>query len=156
MLRGLFGRRGEAATPIVLCIDVEPDDREVGEAPATDGIEATFARVVATRDRLERATGSPAKLNWFIRADPQIAAAGGDAGWLYRDFAAPIAAADRAGDEVGLHVHAWRRDPDGWLADHGDPAWVADCVELGLRTFSDLRGGPPPTYRGATASSPRR
>jgi len=145
--RRLFGRPARASTPIALCIDVEPDDREVGEE-SWAGVEATFARADETRERLRRATGALARLSWFIRADPQIAEVAGDPAWLHHAFSGPIASAARAGDEIGLHVHAWRRLDDGWIADHGDDEWVARCVELGLRVHEESRGAAPACYRG--------
>lgn len=148
MRRRLLRRRPAARIPIVLCVDVEPDAREPGLEETWDGVEMTLARAKATRERLRRATGSPAQINWFVRADPQVAHVAGDPAWIYRNYAEQFAGLAGAGDEVGLHVHAWRWLDDRWVADHADRAWVSRCVALGLRSHAEATGGPPPSYRG--------
>jgi len=143
-----FGRRSAARIPILLCVDVEPDAREVGDDETWAGVEMTLARAHDARERLQRATGEPARFNWFVRADPQVADVAGDPAWVFRTYADQLAALAGAGDELGLHVHAWRRLGDRWISDHGDPGWVRECVALGLRTYADALGAPPPSYRG--------
>src|SRR5262249_59394441 len=47
-----------------------------------------------------------------------------------------------AGDEIGVHAHAWRWDDDAgqWLADHGNPRWVDHCIRSSLRVYRDAFG----------------
>ena len=151
-LRSLHRRlagRSAAAIPIVLCVDVEPDQRSFGgDAPQWLGLEACLTRAAATRAELERRTGAPVALNWFIRADPQIELACGSANWILDTYAESWAELISAGDEIGLHIHAWRPDPGaGWIADHGDPAWVEHCTGLGLASYEAHFGSAPRAFR---------
>lgn len=142
--------RGEPV-PLLLCIDVEPDDREIaaGAAATWDGLAGLIAREPPTRARLEAATRGPVSLNWFLRADPQIAATCGDHRHLLRHWAPLWASLAARGDELGIHAHAWREDADGRpVVDHGDPAWVEHCVAISLDAYREELGAIPPSYRG--------
>ena len=102
-----------------------------------------------TRDRLERATGSPAKLNWFIRADPQIAAAGGDAGLAVSPTSPPrsrppTAPATRSGCTC---TPGAATRTGGWPTTATRRGWPTASTSACAPSAS-LRGGPPPTYRG--------
>jgi len=147
----LLRRRQRRTLPVALCIDAEQDDREVDRSdPAWAGLESLFERLPATRRRLEHLTRAPARLSWFVRADPQVELANGSAGWAFANYESAWESLLTDGDDVGLHCHAWRWDESGgeWIADHGDPRWVEHCVDLALAAYHERFGKPPPCYRG--------
>ena len=133
---GLFGRgpsagypRGVAtasgagsAIPVVLCIDVEPDDHVYPlTAPSPwSGFEALLAGAPRLRQRLSDATGRPANLNWDFRFDPQIELAYGSPTYVVDRYGDDIERLSAQGDAIGTHPHAWRWDADRqrWIADH--------------------------------------
>jgi len=138
-----------AQLDIVLCVDLEPDgrDRFPGE-PTWRGTERLWHAVPRLRKDIEQRTGAPAHAWWFLRMDPQIAFLHGDPGWGARRFAAELASLRVYGDELGLHTHAWRPAAnEGWISDHGDPHWVAHCVDVSRRAFLDAFGHPPRAFR---------
>lgn len=133
---------------MVLCVDVEPDARDVGLAdPSWGGFERLLERMAVLREHLA-GLGAPPRLTWFVRADEQVQDAHGDAGWAFERFAAELAGLRAHGDEIALHVHAWRRQGEQWIADHGDSRWVARCVARGLDAYRRAFGQPPRSYRG--------
>lgn len=96
--------------PVVLGVDVEPDDRSVDLAdPSWRGTEAFLRRWPELEARLAAASGGGRiPLTWFPRADPQVAKCHGDASFALRHFSPHWEAALQAGDEMGLHMHPWR------------------------------------------------
>jgi hypothetical protein len=144
-------RRVRKPLPLLICIDVEPDVRQVDPAnPAWAGFELLLERVDELRDRVAAVALGPTVITWFVRADPQIADVHGDAGWAFKHYASELAALAAAGDEIGVHPHCYRREDDGsgWFVDHGDPAWVAHCFETGLTAYEGAFGHPPSSARG--------
>jgi len=135
--------------PVVLCVDVEPDTREIelGEQ-AWLGFERLLERLPELRRRLGVLVRGGVRISWFVRADPQVEIVHGSAGWAFERFATELETLRRAGDEIALHVHAWRRDKDGWLVDHGDAQWVTRCVLTGLEAYRSAFGSAPASYRG--------
>jgi len=129
------------ATPVVVCIDVEPDVRQLADAPRWTGFEALAAWMTEERDRLSRVTGAPARFSWFVRLDSQIAEMYGSPAWPLVHYGRQIAALRAAGDAFGVHVHAYRRAAadEPWMADDGDQAWVdrnvADSLDVFARTL---------------------
>lgn len=128
--------------PVLVCIDIEPDERNVRDAGDWRGFEATFDCFQALRPRLVEATGTPARYAWFLRMDPQVALAWGSPDWAARRYARELDALQAAGDEMGLHPHAWRWDDawSTWVTDHGDQAWVDACVRMSFETFEQVFG----------------
>jgi hypothetical protein len=127
-----------APVPAALCIDVEPDAREV-ELPASSlwsGFEKVLGRLPELRDAAGRA-GS-ATLNWFVRMDPQIELAYGDLAWGARTYRDEIDALLAEGDEVGVHPHSWRWDERlrRWVSDQADESWVLEVLDRSLETFA--------------------
>lgn len=143
---------GRPFLPAAVCIDVEPDGREVDLAdPAWRGFERILSLLPEFRRRLAAVASGPVRLSWFIRADPQIEGACGSSSWALEHFAPTWDELVAASDELDLHVHAWRADEERagqWICDHGDPAWVAHCVDVGLASYSAHFGAPPHAYRG--------
>jgi hypothetical protein len=130
--------------PVVFCIDVEPDEREI-ERDGTKkwkGFEATFKALQDFRPRLEAATGSPVNFSWFFRMDPQIEFVYGSSGWVAREYAEALRKLEETGDEFGLHTHAWRWDEKmgRWIIDHGDPQWVRHCLNMSFSAFQSAFG----------------
>jgi peptidoglycan/xylan/chitin deacetylase (PgdA/CDA1 family) len=130
--------------PVLICIDAEPDARDVCLRGRVDwhGFEQTCGLFSEYRPQAERATGGPARFNWFLRMDPQIAAAYGSPGWAASHYAAEFSRLFAAGDELGLHTHPWRWDEglNRWVADFGDQAWVSHCVRVSFDTFEAAFG----------------
>src|SRR5215831_10264271 len=96
--------------PIVMCIDVEPDQFliDVDAKEDWNGFAQTFEFFNALRQHFEVATGRPVHYSWFLRMDPQIELGYGQADWVVQRYDALIQKLRRAGDAIGLHVHAWQ------------------------------------------------
>jgi hypothetical protein len=137
--------------PFVFTIDVEPDDREIDpHNPAEwNGFRDSHAWLESLRRRLEKRTGRPVALNWFLRMDPQIAAVYGTAQWLEHRFGDPLRALAARGDVLGLHVHAfrWNVEAERWVSDHGAPRWVERCVADSVAAFVAAWGYRPRDFR---------
>jgi hypothetical protein len=130
------------AIPVVLCIDVEPDPRDV-PVPCHDpwrGFEAVHDLIESLRDRIARATGAPAHFSWMLRMDPQVQLAYGHAGWVAEHYRDDLCSSIAAGDEIGLHPHTYRWTDGGWLIDTEDPAWVLHSVRMSFETYMEHFG----------------
>ena len=129
----------EASIPIVLCIDVEPDERLVDRHRAADwtGFEKMSVHVSALRKRIEDRHGVAIRLAWFLRMDPQVKETHGDAAWGATRYRGLLEEAAAMGDDIGLHVHAYRWDAAAadWVADHGNRDWIAECVQISADAF---------------------
>jgi hypothetical protein len=137
------------ALPCVVCIDVEPDARCL--TSASDewwGAAATWECLSELRPDLARATGAPARFAWFWRTDSQVAQVYGSAVWGLERHRQLLRLLRHAGDEIGIHIHLWRRgtEGDGWLADYSDPAWAELCIRDAVAAFAP-RLGPPSSSR---------
>ncbi len=141
----------DGRVPVLLCVDVEPDDHVFPpEDPSPwQGFELLTERIEALRDRLSSLTGEPARFNWAIRMDPQIAEGYGDPGFIVDRHRRFFEAVRGRGDALGVHPHAWRwdRGPGVWVADHADPAWVDRCVEMSFGAYRSLFGELPGHHR---------
>lgn len=136
------------ALPVHLCLDVEPDEREVAGQPEADwsGTEPFLALIERFRADAG-AAGFPVHLNWFLRQDPQVREAYGRADYAYHQFRDQWEQFRAHGDAFGSHVHAWHRLGDRWVADHGDRSWVGRCVEESLDAYEKVFGQPPCLFR---------
>lgn len=133
----MFGR-SRARLPVVLCIDVEPEERYVDRASRRwESFRRSFGMYQTWRERLADATRTQAHLSWFLRMDPQVASTFGSPDAVVVRDGDLIARLVAEGDEIGLHVHMFRWDEDAghWLTDHGDPEWVGHCIDTSLRAF---------------------
>src|SRR2546421_232493 len=139
-------------TPIVLCIDVEPDPLvfDPADPPPWLGFERLLQRVPALRQRLSEATGAPAAFTWCLRMDPQVAETWGSPAWVAQKYGDALAELTEAGDELGLHTHVWRWETKagGWFADFEDPAWAEHCVDMALDAFETSFGRGCAAHRG--------
>lgn len=125
--------------PILIIVDCEPDLRQP-RPQTTDrwvGFEALFRCLSEQRQRLAARTGRAAQFSWFWRMDPQIEVAHGSPRWAVDTYRHEIAAAQRHGDEIGLHIHGWRWDTAAaqWIADHGNDAWMEHCIRSSFSEF---------------------
>jgi hypothetical protein len=137
--------------PIIICIDVEPDEREIDCKLAKDweGFEHVFKSFTNVRCRLEEVTGAPANFSWFLRMDPQVKHTYGLHGWVTKRYGDAIRMLEQSRDELGLHTHAWRWDDSllRWVIDHGDQKWVEHCVQVSFDAFQDAFGRPCRSFR---------
>jgi hypothetical protein len=130
--------------PVIMCIDVEPDERVVDRCDRVpwEGLELSYEFFFQIRSRLASATGSHVHYSWFFRMDPQVAETYGSAAWPVRHYSRYIEDFARNGDEIGLHTHAWRWDEaqNSWVADYGNQAWVDHCVRVSFESFREALG----------------
>src|SRR4051794_25087441 len=131
--------RPRAETPVVVSIDVEPDARvfDRAEPPTWHGFEGFVERVGGLRERLAELSGTAVGFTWCLRMDPQIAETWGAADWVGEAYGSALLHLADQGDELGLHTHAWRPDPNsnGWYAEFEDEAWGVHCVDVALTAF---------------------
>lgn len=134
--------------PALLCVDIEPDDREV-----EGDIDADWSGTEPCIERIERfrtasaSRGHTAHVNWFVRLDPQIADAYGSIDHALDRHCDRLHELRESGDGIGVHTHAWRYIDGRWIADHGDKAWVRHCVTEALDAFTRHTGHPPTMFR---------
>ena len=140
-----------AKIPVVLCIDVEPDDFYIarGQPVPWRGFEAMHEFVSGFRSWAADATGSPACFSWFLRMDPQVGEVYGGADWAAKYYGPRLDDIQGFGDEIGLHVHAYRWDAglDEWVLDHANQPWIERCVETGCAAFETAFGRTCRTFR---------
>jgi hypothetical protein len=129
--------------PVCLAIDIDPEARLLRRRHPEPlvGFEKLLHLVEPIRDHLGALTGTPARLTWMLRMDPQIEEVYGSPSALAERYETELASLRDAGDEFGIHQHMWRWR-DQWVADHGDPDWVAHCVDVGLRAYEATFGTP--------------
>jgi hypothetical protein len=132
--------------PVLLCLDVEPDPRLVNRrhpGPWT-GYEATQRYIEALRPRLADVTGFPARIAWFLRMDPQITEPYGSPTWVVDRYRGHLEAVQDAGDELGIHPHAyrWHEKLETWVHEFGDQTWVEHCLDSSLEAFERALGRP--------------
>jgi hypothetical protein len=125
--------------PVIICIDVEPDEREIDSAIPKDweGFEESLKFFGNLRPRLEGATGARVSFSWFFRMDPQIEHTYGLSWWVVKRYGEAIEQLKLAGDEIGLHAHAWRWDAGRlkWVIDHGDQEWINHCLHTSFEAY---------------------
>lgn len=130
--------------PVVFCVDIEPDEFFVERANPRpwDGFVFSHGYLEKFRARFEEVTGRPVHFNWFLRMDPQVAIAYGNAAWAAERYADFFEEYRAAGDEVGLHVHTyrWLDDRKEWLDDCGNAEWITYCLESSAGSFKEVFG----------------
>lgn len=124
--------------PTLICVDVEPDMRrpDLNPRAAWKGFEETLRVFEELRSRSDRES----IVCWFLRMDPQIEIVHGSALWVIHRYGAQIDNLRSAGDEIGLHTHAWRRVGDKWVTDNGDQQWVNECVRMSFHAYESAFG----------------
>jgi hypothetical protein len=130
--------------PIVLGIDVEPDNRHdpPGAGVEVEGFRRTVEVLQAMRPEFEASTGAAVRYAWFVRMDPQVAAQGGRTDAILAAAPNAIEEVQAEGDVIGLHTHAGRWDEDRarWVTDLGDAAWVDHCLEISFAAYRERLG----------------
>jgi hypothetical protein len=144
--------RRRTELPVVICIDVEPDDRtfDPSDPRPWRGFERLVELLPGLRRRLSEATQAPAAFTWCLRMDPQVAEAWGSPTWVADTYANALAELTASGDELGLHTHNWRLEPAErhWIADHEDQAWGEHCLATGFDAFETAFGRACTVHRG--------
>jgi hypothetical protein len=139
------------SVPLVFCIDLEPDERlgEIRRCCDWLGFDATFAILSRWRTAFEERTGRPARFSWFVRLDPQIARLYDNAAWPLERYSMYFDEILDRGDVVGLHTHAfrWLEKERMWVTDHGDQAWIEECLEMSFDTYRKHLGSRCETFR---------
>jgi hypothetical protein len=137
--------------PVVLCVDVEPDEFHVdpGNRKPWSGFEFSHGYLEGFRARFEKVTGQPVRFNWFLRLDPQVAIGYGNAAWGAERYAALFDEYRAKGDEIGIHVHTynWSKADDGWIDDCGNAEWTAHCLQSSHDAFTEAFGRRPRCVR---------
>jgi hypothetical protein len=134
----------DAHVPLIWCIDVEPDARIIDRrAPEPwRGFEQTVTVMRELRPWLGEVTGRTPHFSWYYRLDPQVALAHGSPAWPLTHYQAPLAELIDAGDEIGVHPHAYRFDDklDTWVSEYEDQGWVDHCVRMCFESFREVMG----------------
>ncbi|MAW78755.1 MAG: hypothetical protein CMI63_00835 [Parvularcula sp.] len=128
--------------PIHFAIDLEPDERLPDEANKSfDSAGVALERMLSLRSEIEAATGFPAAFGWYIRMDRHVTGLYGDAGVIAVRYKSLLDEAAQAGDEIGLHIHANERGPDGrWRANYADEEAVLRNVDDAFASFQEVFG----------------
>ncbi len=128
--------------PIHFAIDLEPDKRLPEDSDKTfDNAGVALERMAIWRDRIEAVTGAPAQFGWYVRMDRHIGALYGDPCTIAKRYKPLLDEAARAGDEIGLHIHAIERRPGGgWRANYADEFAVCETVSESFANFKTVFG----------------
>ncbi len=134
------GHPERSRLPVLVCVDVEPDGRLLDRSRVQPwvGFEQVADLLEAARSGFAERTGQSATYTWFVRMDPQVAETQGSPTWPATAYAGRFARLRRAGDELGLHTHAYRSTADGgWIVDEVDQAWVEHTVRSAHAAFRE-------------------
>lgn len=130
--------------PVILCIDVEPDDFYVSRTDPKPwkGYEAAHPYLKALREKFESITGQAVHFCWSLRMDPQVEIAYGSPTWVierHRDFFEEYRI---EGDDLGVHVHTyrWSNHEGNWIDDCGNAEWVNKCLDISAQSYFDAFG----------------
>ena len=124
--------------PTLICVDVEPDTRRPDLTLRADW--KGFEECSQLFQELRCSAGIEALFCWFLRMDPQVELVHGSAQWAAERYRAQIESLRDAGDEIGLHTHAWRRVGAEWVIDNGDQGWVNQCVRVSFDAYQSAFG----------------
>ena len=137
--------------PILICIDVEPDERVINPELKLDwkGFEKSYEFFTELRPRLQAVSQFPVRFSWFLRMDPQIAHTYGSADWVVSRYRRLFEQLESEDDEIGLHTHAWRWDQHSqtWFQDFEDQHWVDHCVSSSFEAFQQSFDRPCRSFR---------
>lgn len=63
-----------------------------------------------------------------------------DISWGIKKYASRFEKLQKAGDELGLHIHPYRQKDEGfeWIQDFSDTKWMSHCTTEGFNAFEDL------------------
>jgi len=141
---------GRMDAPIVIIIDIEPDRTFVDphDQKPWEGFERAVPYFQNWRQSLQDSTGKTVSFTWSLRLDPQISETYGDPAWAIKRYQPQLEQLALEGDELGVHVHAYRRtnSSNHWIEDFGDQDWVNACVNMAYETFSEYFPSPPRVF----------
>ena len=127
--------------PVHFAVDLEPDARLPHDGDKSfDSAGVALETMAGMRRALEKATGAPVQFGWYIRMDRQITALYGDACAIAQRYWAGLETAAAAGDEIGLHVHCFEPQPEGWRVNYSDDQYVAEITDEALETYAAFFG----------------
>ncbi len=134
--------------PVLLLIDVEPDDRKTSSG-GWNGSSEGLRHIEDLRRRLEDRTAARVELNWFLRADPQIQKTWGKAGHVVDACPGVLKTITDHGDSCGIHPHLWRWNArrGQWFNELNDPEWTKECLRISVETFRGIFGSSPEICR---------
>ena len=131
--------------PTVWRIDVEPDQSQpsVGERP-WEGFVTTVALVDKLRDRLGDRSGRVLRPTWLLRMDPDIERCFGRLDFVVQRHGELIDQLTAREDPLGIHVHAYRWNPEQAVAfsDYADSSWTNHCLRVAADAFRNAFGRP--------------
>ncbi len=136
--------------PLLINIHVEPDGTFVPleEKGPWRGFEIGVRLLSDLRNQIEMRTGTAPHFSWQFRADSQIERQYGVPGWAFFHYHNEILSLKQAGDDIGLHQHAYRWDDIAgtWTEDYGDQAWIEDVVSTGFEAYREAFGHAPDSF----------
>lgn len=139
------------AIPVLICIDVEPDDFFIDHdrAPPWRGYESAIEMFGQVRAETEAADSRAMHFTWVFRMDHQVEEVYGRADWAIQRYPQFLEEITARGDEVGLHAHAYRWDAAAtrWISDHGNQPWIERCLEISFDAFERAFARPCVTFR---------
>lgn len=137
--------------PVILCIDVEPDEFFVDKdnPKPWSGFEFCHDYLNNFRSRLEKSTDHSVHFCWSLRMDPQVAIAYGSPTWVADKYANYLEEYRSKGDDLGIHVHTyrWSDSLDGWLDDCGNSEWAEECLLSSADSYKKVFGESSRTLR---------
>jgi hypothetical protein len=137
--------------PVLVCIDVEPDgfliDRN--RPDPWRGFERAVEFFNSFRSKADAALASSIRFTWCFRMDPQVEDTYGSPEWAVRHYGTLASALVASGDDMGLHLHAyrWDRGHASWVIDHGSQAWIDHCLHGAFEAFERAFGRRCATFR---------
>lgn len=135
----------------VLTVDVEPVPRllKPGLPPSWEGLDFIVERLERFREVAAERTGQAARFSWFVRVDPQIEAACGDAAHILLERLDLFRALESKGDAIGLHFHdyRWLPERDSWISDHANRTWIDRSLAQAFAAFQSAWGTSPRIFR---------
>lgn len=137
--------------PVILCIDVEPDDFYVSRTDPKPwkGYEMAHPYLKELRAKLEDHTRHAVHFYWSLRMDPQIKIAYGSSTWVMEQYPAFLEEYRVEGDDLGVHVHTyrWSDHKGNWIDDCGSNDWVIKCLDSSTESYYKAFGEPCRTLR---------
>ena len=134
----------DSKIPIILCIDVEPDQRLLDRTGGSTwkGYEQVYELTRKIRPSLEIVTNAPVHFSWFYRLDPQIEESCGRADYPLTEYGSYVESLQKCGDSLGVHPHyyKWSEIHGTWVQNRGDEDWTNHCVQMCFEVFEKTLG----------------
>jgi hypothetical protein len=131
-----------AKRPILLLVDVEPDERHCTAGDGWRGTRLVLEELERARALWRRITKEEVALNWFLRSDPQI-----ETTWRCRNqieivFPRFVRHLRQGADFAGIHPHFWRWNPSQqrWHNDFAGAEWKEKCLRNAIDGFVQMLG----------------